>query len=356
MSMITIGTDFHKRTTTYHVRDQHGQHLKCCKLENRPEVIAEFLQTIQGPKCLAMEATRNWGLFYQTVKGHVDQFLLGHPRKMKQITESETKYDRKDAELISQMVYTGFFPKAYVPNRDIQQMRSLLRFRHALVTQRASISNQVQILIDRNLWPCERPQSFKNLFCRRGISWLKSLSLPVRERFILDRSLQLYETLSQQISALESFVENQSIDHPDLPYLRRIPGFQKSRVNTYVVLFEIADISRFRKAKHFVHYAGLIPSEHSSGDKHFKGRLVKAANHLLRTALIESTFAALRVDQGLKKYYQSVKDRAGSGAAVVACARKLSFAVYYVLKNKMNYQPYRPSATTYHSSSVSVKG
>ena len=302
--MITIGTDFHKRTSTYNVRDENGKQLQRKKLENRPELITEFLEQFPGPKRLAMEATRNWGLFYETVKPHVNEFLLGHPRRMKQITESQTKNDLQDADLICQMALGPFFPKAYVPGLDCRQMRSLLRFRNFLVGQRKSIRNQIQILLDRNLWPTQRPQSFKNPFCKRGLNWLKNVELPERERFILDRSLQSFTQLSQQITELENFVEAQSLEHPDLAYLRRVPGFRRSKVNTYIVLFELDDIQRFRKAKHLSHYAGLIPSEHSSGDKHRTGRLVKEANHFLRTAFIESTFAAIRQDKGLKLYFQ----------------------------------------------------
>ena len=354
--MITIGVDFSKRSSNYQIRDRNGQAIKRCKLINEPQRIAAFLDQLPGPKRLAMEATRNWGLYYETVKDHVDEFLLGHPRKMKQISESQTKYDAKDADLISQMAYSGFFPKAHVSSLDTRQMRSLLHFRHFLVNQRKSIRNQVQILLDRNLWPSQRPGSFKNPFCKKGCKWLQSLSLPVRERVILDQCLRNFESLSQQIQELEAFVETQSIEHPYLPFLRRIPGFQKSKVNAYIVIFEIENIHRFPKAKSFAHYAGLIPSEYSSGEKHRKGRLVKGANLFLRTAFIESTHAAIRRDRGLKLYYQSVKKRSGSSAAVIACARKLSYAVYHVIKNKTNYQPYQPSTTTCHSSSVPQKG
>lgn len=354
--MITIGVDFHKRTSTYNVRDEQGKQLKRSKLENRPELITGFLQEFHGPKRLAMEATRNWGLFYETVKPHVDEFLLGHPRRMKQITESQTKNDPKDADLICQMALSPFFPRAYVSSLDSRQMRSLLRFRHFLVGQRKSIRNQIQILLDRNLWPSQRPQNFKDPFCKRGLTWLKNVALPERERFILNGSLETFQQLSQQITDLEGFIEAQSLNHSDLPYLRRIPGFRKSKVNAYVVLFELVDIHRFGKAKNFAHYAGLIPSEHSSGDKHRTGRLVKEANHFLRTAFIESTFAALRQDKVLKVYYQSVKQRAGSGAAIIACARKLSYAVYHVLKSKTDYRPFNPSATTSHPLSVPAKG
>ena len=162
--MITIGVDFHKRTSTYNVRDQYGKQLQRKKLENHPELISRFLQEIPGPKRLAMEATRNWGLYYEAVKPHVDEFLLGHPRRMKQITESQTKNDPKDADIIAQMASTPFFPKAHVSCLDTRQMRSLLRFRNFLVGQRRGIRNQVQILLDRNLWPCQRPLSFKKPF------------------------------------------------------------------------------------------------------------------------------------------------------------------------------------------------
>ena len=112
--MITICVDFHKRTSSYCVLDDNGKRIKRCKMENRPELIEQFLESIPGPKKLAMEATRNWGLFYETVRPHVDEFLLGHPKKMKAITESETKHDQKDADVISQLAASGFFPKAHV--------------------------------------------------------------------------------------------------------------------------------------------------------------------------------------------------------------------------------------------------
>lgn len=89
--MITIGVDFHKKTSSYHVLDTTGRKLKSTKLENTHDNIRDFIQSFRGPKQLAMEATRNWGLFYDTVNDLVDEFHLGHPKKMKAITESETK-------------------------------------------------------------------------------------------------------------------------------------------------------------------------------------------------------------------------------------------------------------------------
>jgi len=352
--MLTIGVDFHKRTSSYHVLDATGQKLKSCKMENTRDNIRNFIQSLPGPKQLAMEATRNWGLYYDTVNDLVDEFHLGHPKKMKAISESETKNDQKDADTIARLLQSHFLPKAHVCSLTTRQLRSLLRFRHFLVTQRASVRHQVQILIDRNLWPNERPQNFKNLFCQRGLRWLNAITLPERERFILNQCLENYHQFSRKIHESETFIQQQTSALPGLQFLRTVPGFKISKVNAFIVLLEADDIRRFAKARRFAHYAGLIPREFSSGDKHRTGRLVKGANMFLRTALIESTLAAIRLDKGLKQYYKSVKANAGSSAAIIATARKLAYAVYFVLKEQRAYRPasFNPPAAVLGLSAV----
>lgn len=352
--MITIGVDFHKRTSTFFVLSVDGKKMKSCKLENVPEAIRNFITSVPGPKRLAVEATRSWGMLHNLTHDLVDEFHLGHPKKMKAITTSETKTDKKDAEIIAKLAHSGFFPEAYASSVDTRQLRSLLRFRHFLVNQRRSIRNQVQTLLDRNIWPVHRPDSFKNPFCKRGLAWLKTVRLPDRERFILNQCLNTFEELNQKIQAAETYLKEQTFDLPGLEYLRTVPGFKSGRVNALMVLIEIADIHRFSKAKALAHYSGLIPREFSSGDKHRTGHLIKEANHYLRTAFIESTLAAIRSDQGLKAYYKQVKTRSGSGSAIIACARKLSYSVYHVLKEQRAYwpEPFPPAAAC-HSLIVS---
>jgi transposase len=343
--MITIGVDFHKRTSTYHVLNEHGQKVRRCKLDNNRDNIRNFIESIDGSKQLGMEATGNWGLFHDTVKDLVDEFHLGHPKKMKAIAEAEIKHDRKDAETITRMLHSGFFPEAHVSSSDTRHLRSLLRFRHFLVKERKKVRQQVQILIDRNIWPCDRPSSFKDPFCKRGLVWLQKVSLPEYERHILNECIDSFQTLSNKIFYFEDFLAKQAVDLPGQKDLRSVPGFRLSKVHAYTVLLEIDGINRFNKARRLAHYSGLIPGEDSSGDKHRKKGLVKA-NMYLRTAFLEASLSAIRIDKGLKDYYKSVKERCGSGAAIVAVARKLCYAVYHVLKEQRAYRPenFNPSA------------
>lgn len=75
--MITIGGDYHKRTSTYRFLNDTGETIEKRKIENDPEQIKELLTSLSGPKRLAMEATRSWGLYYDYVKNLVDEFWLG---------------------------------------------------------------------------------------------------------------------------------------------------------------------------------------------------------------------------------------------------------------------------------------
>jgi transposase len=337
---ITIGVDYHKKTSSYCVLNEQGAKVKRCTLPNEKEIVKNFLLSYNEPICLAMEATRSWSLYYDFVKSYVKDFELGHPKKMKALSESEIKNDKHDSQVIAELSHIGYLPQAHVSSVSIRDIRDVVRYRGALVEQRRSIKNIIHALVDRNIWLEDRPKSFKNMFCQRGIKWLETLSLQPKQRFMLTDQLQAYENLNKMIKNIEGYINTFHDELPLMKHLRTVPGFQTGGINTIVLLSELSDINLFKKAKGFVRYAGLIPREHSSAGKISRGRLVKEANMHLRTALIESTLAAIRVDKGLQAYYKSVKLRSGSSAAIIATARKLATAIYFVLKEQRAYYPH----------------
>lgn len=356
--MITIGVDFHKKTSSYHVLDSGGRVIKKIKMINDTEKIQQFINSFDSPKRLAMEATRSWPLFHDSVKNLIDEFQLGHPKKMKMITESSIKTDKHDAKAIAELAHLGYLPQAYVSSPAEQNLRNLVRFRGQVIKQRRAIKQHVHALIDRNVWPSEKPKSFKNIFCARGRTWLENLSLPENERLILNQSLEELDYFNTIINTIEKRLTEEKVQLPLMKYLCTTPGFRTQGINAYSVLIETGNIDRFQKANGFIHYAGLVPRQHSSGDKLRSGRLVKDANIHLRTALIESTLAAIRTDKGLKIYYKKVRANSGSGPAIIATARKLAKAIFYVLKEKRNYiheEIINPPAVACHPSAVSLK-
>ena len=68
-----------------------------------------------------------------------------------------------------------------------------------------------------------------------------------------------------------------------------------------VLLAELHDFRRFPDPRALMAYLGLVPSEHSSGDRQHRGRITKTGNTLVRRVLIEASW-----------HYQH---RAGRGAS-----------------------------------------
>jgi hypothetical protein len=69
-----------------------------------------------------------------------------------------------------------------------------------------------------------------------------------------------------------------------------------------------------------------------------RGRITKRGTKLGRTTLIQSALIAQRYSPYLKTYYEQMKNRRGTGKAIVALARKFLGIIYRTLKNNRVWQ------------------
>ena len=84
------------------------------------------------------------------------------------------------------------------------------------------------------------------------------------------------------------------------------------------------DVKRFREAKKFASYTGLIPSTYASGPRLVHGPLTKQGNKWLRWAFIEAVTPAICHSRFLRRYYEKIRARRRVKDARVATARKLT--------------------------------
>ena len=101
----------------------------------------------------------------------------------------------------------------------------------------------------------------------------------------------------------------------------------------------------FNPSRRLCSYAGLVPTNHQSGDVSYQGRLKSDANQLVRWLLVEASwvhrYRAKRSDASLTA--KRVARRRGKHKGNVAGAHKLLKIVYAVLKRGTPYTPNRPS-------------
>jgi transposase len=121
--------------------------------------------------------------------------------------------------------------------------------------------------------------------------------------------------------------------------VRTVPGF--GEFFSVLVVTEIADISRFEDVGKLHAYAGIIPSTHSSGQRSYHGKIIKAGNRWLRWAAVEAVTPACRADFDIRLFYERFARRKGANVAKVATARRLLTIIYKILKEERAYMPYK---------------
>ena len=331
--MIHVGLDMHKQFSKIEVMDDTGKVLQKTTLyHDNKEEVRQFFRSVEKPATVALEATRSWGWLVDMICEEGVEVKMAHPYKTKMIGETKIKTDSIDAHVLAQLERTGFLPESYMPSKPLREKRELLRYRLLLVAIRVKLKNRVHDIIDK----LGIVHPFSDLFGTRGIAFLNQLSLPETYQKELHRCLETISFLNQKIQEAEQEMKQLLKQDERAALLMTIPGV--SYFTAYLLLSEIGEIERFPHARKLCSYGGLIPSTYQSGNKAYHGHITKEGNKYLRWAMVEAALVAIRKDPALYAFHDKLKRNKGSGIAIVASARKLLTAVYYILTNG---EPYR---------------
>ena len=97
----------------------------------------------------------------------------------------------------------------------------------------------------------------------------------------------------------------------------------------------IGDINRFAHPKKLVAYVGLNPAFDDSGNNTWEGGIGGHGRKDLRSLLMQSAQAILRTNHPLAKWGKQLLARKGAyNLAVAAVARKLTVAIWYLMKGR----------------------
>ena len=145
--------------------------------------------------------------------------------------------------------------------------------------------------------------------------------------------------LDGQIKVLDKAIEQQFQIIPNT--LTSIPGIGK--VYSAGIIAEIGDVHRFNSQASVAKYAGLVWTQHQSGDfeaQHTK--LIKSGNRYLRYYLLEAANSVRRCDSEFRRYYDlkfKEVNRHQHKRALALTARKLVRLVYRLLMDNRLYIP-----------------
>jgi transposase len=167
------------------------------------------------------------------------------------------------------------------------------------------------------------------------------LKLRPAEQFRLEQLITSLRTLEEQLVATEQELAKFRSKAPQQEkknhkILRSIPGV--GSVIADIVLSTMGDIRRFSSIRKATGYSGLVPGVRQSDKKRKELQIAKEGPRILRWALVEATWTAIRCSRYWREQYDRIAKRRGKKKAAVAIARRMLGVMYTLLKEQTTYR------------------
>jgi len=374
---IAAGIDVHRDTVVVTLR-RHSvdgdDKLETKTFETFRDSLIEMTQWLvtEGTEAVGLEST---GVYWMPVVRVLQEMstllvLLVNPLDIKR--QAGRKTDVKDSVRISELVLYGLVSPSYLASREQSELRKLTRHRTRLTADQTRYKNRIvkelessgvklasvlseclgvsgRAMIEALLDGKSTPEQIADLaqgVARRNIPTFKRAvqgAFTPSTAFVLRQLLRLLDDVDAQLSSID--VEIERLSQPlkeDRVLLHSAPGI--GEVASAAVLAEIGgDMSVFPSARHCTAWAGVCPGSEESAGKS-KSAPARKGNKFVRTILVQCSWAAVRTKGSIyQDTFRRLCPRLGPKQAIVAIARKMLTAIYYMLRDRVPFAPTRPA-------------
>jgi len=335
---IYIGVDFHARQQTIcYLKTDTGEILLQQLYHQDKAAVRAFYAQFNGQVIVGLEASGYSPWFERLLEELGCEVWLGHTSEIRRRARWRHKNDRRDAELILDLMLHNEFPRLYLPPLQSREVLRMLRYRQKLIKIRTIGKNSLQALaLQSGL--AKGPQ----LFSKGGLQELRQASMSPAMQWQREQWLQLLAPLDQRLLETMLWLKQQSQADQRISRLRTHPGI--GLLTALCLVHSLEPVTRFSNTRKVTAYAGLDPVERSSAErKRFLG-ISKGGSRVLRFLLVEAAHTAIRKDAVLRCFYQRLTERHGRAKAKVAVSRKLLIRTFIMLRDEIDYAEFQRRA------------
>jgi len=327
---VYIGVDLHARQQTVAYMDTSDGEIKRCELHHQKDDVRSFYRQFRDEVIVGVEASGYTGWFEEMIEDLGHTLLMGDAAEIRRRARRRQKNDRRDAELILDLLVRDEFPRLFRYSVESREVLRQLRFRHKLVKLRTSVLNSLHALsIGAGL------SLQAKLVTTQGRARLQQLRLSPVLAQQRDEWLAVCDELSNRILAVERWLKAQAKGDEQVQRVQTHPGI--GLLTSLGLVHTLGDITRFASPRKVTAYVGLDVTEHSSAERKVYGSISKAGSRLLRYLLVEAAQTAVKSDDQLRDFYQQIMKRRGKAKAKVAVARKLLIRTFIMLRDETDY-------------------
>jgi transposase len=317
---VTVGLDVHARSIRL-AAVRADELLEERTLPYDEAAVERALRRWPRVRCCYEAGPTGFALYRHLISRGVECAVVA-PGLVPQRPGDRVKTDPRDARKLARLLAGGLLEPIHVPSPEQEAARDLVRARE-------------DARLDRM-----RDRHRLSKFCLRhglrlpGRSWSVSRRIWLsRQRFsfaaeqlTFDSYLHALDLVDARIVALERAIADTAEQGPWRELVARLRCLRGVDTLTALgIAVEIGDFDRFPTAEEFMAFVGLVPSEHSSGDKRRQGSITKVGNGHVRRLLVESAWHARRRP---KVGYELARRQRGQEAIVVERAWRCQQRLY----------------------------
>ena len=261
---VYVAVDFHAREQTISWCDTRDGEIHRTKLHHQRDDVRKFYEQFQGEVIVAFEASGYSAWFEQMLAELGHTVWLGNPAEIRRKAPRKQKNDRRDADLMLDLVMKGDFPRIHTFSAESRSVLRQLRYRHKLVKVRTIAKNSLHAIGINAGLPLRN-----RLLTHAGLERLEALPLSPVLSQQRDEWLALIKLMNKQIGAVEESLQQLAKDAPAITLLRTHPGI--GLLTAMALRYTLDPLSRFTCTRRVVAYAGLDCVEDQSSDRRRMG-------------------------------------------------------------------------------------
>ena len=341
-----VGLDVHKDSVTAAVfRNRDPEPMRVDRLPNEHKRIRRYFERLSavGTPRVCYEASGAGYVLQRALTEWGVPCELAAPSLIPRRPGEHQKTDRRDAIKIARDFRDGRLVLIHIPTEADERVRDLVRCRETF--QRELIKSRHYIL------KFLRRRGFiyreGTHWTTRHMNWIRQVLQPGTladdDRTVLAEYVALLEYKLQRRDELDRRIEELALTPRYKPVVDRIACFRGFKTHAAMVLAtEIGDFRRFDSPRKLMAYLGLVPGEHSSGERRRMGAITKAGNSRCRHVLVQAAWCYRRrptVGAPLQRR------QVGQDPAVIAHAWKAQHRLYKVFHRLAAKKPKQVAAT-----------
>ena len=285
-----VGLDVHKDSIVIAVADEGSSEPQSVEtmLHDVPKLIKKLTSMVKDKSQLRVcyeAGPTGFGMCRKLRDAGIDCNVVA-PSLVPQQAGLRVKTDRRDAKRLSHFLRSGDLTSVWVPSEGTEALRDLERSRDDAKNAERVARHQLSKFLLRN----DRKFDEGRAWTQRYQQWLlkQKFDDPCKQ-CVMDDYVKAVDDATERVKRLskeiEGFVSKSTLE----PLILDLMCFRGiSTLSAVIIAAEIGDLRRFKTARQFMAFLGLVPSEQSSGKSIKRGPLTRTGNAHVRRILVEA--------------------------------------------------------------------